>query len=517
MVETKDNVQISFNTYQPINGDKKMKAIIIGHGIMVNKEMLKSYAIELASSGFFVVSCDFRGHGLSTGELERNKLKNDIKAVKKFLNDRGDIDNDNYGYIGYSMGGLAGNDIIKDDYDFKCFIGIGTSLGLDYEDCKNRYLNILMILAKYDQAFNLKGRKEEIAERLNIDEEDVNVNKLYGSFEDGNATKLFYDDNSDHFATAYDQDFLREARDWVINTFPDIDPIEEDFYANLRALFLIMQLIGGVGFFFLIIKPLSNLIAKLKEEDLFEIKTEDETITTLSLKTIIYSIALAIPGMFIILLTIFLFLPLSTAGLSIAILFGQAFGIFILLWRIGKKNKLSIKEILIKPFRVKREDLFRQIALGAIIASILYTILYLSIGLNYLGIIPSLNKFLWIPIYFAIGFFMFIIFSILFQAIIQVKFEKGLRNLFKAALLHYVIVMVYFISYILIICVLLGNFFYIMFLYFAVPMFLLSVFISALLYQKTRNILSGAIVNTVFFILIICTLSPLTSGLSIIF
>ncbi|TFG02367.1 MAG: hypothetical protein EU540_01685 [Promethearchaeota archaeon] len=519
-VETKDGEQISFNTYEPIDRhNDKMTAIIIGHGVMVNKEMLKSYAIELATSGFFVVTHDFRGHGLSSGELERNKLKNDVKAIKKYLLDKGNIDRHNFGYIGYSMGGFAGNDVVKDDNDFKFFIGVGTGLALDYEDCKNRDLNILMILAKYDQGRRLEDSKEEIADRLNIDDEDVHVNKLYESFETKNATKLFYDDNSDHFTTAYDQDFIREARDFAINTFPKVEPIDENFYANFRFLILIMQIVSGLACFFLIIKPLAKLIVKPKEEEeeeVFEIKTEDETIETLSLKALIYSFVLAIPGMAIIFFTVFLFLPLTTAGLSTAVLFGQAFGILILLWRIGKKNDRGlIKEILLKPFRGKRRDLLREIALGAILASILYTILYLSIGLNYLGIIPSLNKVPWVLIYMAIGFFMLLIFSIFFQVIIQVKFEKGMKNLFKAALLQYSILMVYFITFVMIFCILMGTMFYNMFFYFAIPMFLLAVFISALLYQQTGKILAGTIVNSVFILLIICTLSPLSFGLAI--
>jgi len=517
-VETKDGEQISFNTYEPIDRhNDKMTAIIIGHGVMVNKEMLKSYAIELATSGFFVVTHDFRGHGLSSGEIERNKLKNDVKAIKAYLLDKGSIDRHNFGYIGYSMGGFAGNDVVKDDNDFKFFIGVGTGLALDYEDCKNRDLNILMILAKYDQGRRLEKSKEEIADRLNIDDDDVQVNKLYESFKTRNATKLFYDDNSDHFTTAYDQDFVREARDWAINTFPKVKPIDSNFYANFRFLILIMQLIGGIGFFFLIIKPLAKLIVKPKEEEeeVFEIKTDDETIETLSLKALLYSFVLAIPGMAIIFFTVFLFLPLTTAGLSTAVLFGQAFGILILLWRIGKKNDLSIKQILLKPVRGKRGEVLREIALGAILASILYTILYLSIGLNYLGIIPSLNKIPWVLIYMALGFFMLLIFSIFFQVVIQAKFEKGMKNLFKAALLQYSILMVYFISFIMIFCILMGTMFYNMFFYFAIPMFLLAVFISALLYQHTGKILAGAIVNSVFILLIICTLSPLSFGLAI--
>ncbi len=515
-VETKDKEIIYFNVYEPLNGDKNKNAIIIGHGSMVNKEMLKSYAIEIATAGFIVVTLDFRGHGLSTGEIKTGLLVNDVKAVKKYLEERGDVRSHGFGYIGYSMGGYPGNKIVKDDDDFKCFIGIGTSLDLDYDDCKNRKLNILMILAKYDQAFDLRSSKKEIADRLDIDDDDVRINRLYGNFEDGNATKLFVDDNSDHFLTAYDQDFVREARDWVINTFPDANPVDQNFYVNFRPLILILQLIGGIGFFFLSIEPLSRLFVKKKEDNIYNLETglENETVSKISRKSFIYSMVLAIPGILLIFLTAFLFLPLTMAGFNLALLFGQAFGIFIFLWRTRKKSNLSLSKILIGPFKQPREKLVKEILFGAILSVLLYTILYLSIGLNYLGIIPSLHKFLYIPIYFAIGIFYFIILSTLFQVILQNKFEDNIKGIFKIASLNFALVMVYLITYILLLCLLLGSFFFIIILYIAVPIVALSAFIMAFLYQKTGSILVGAIVCTFFVILIMSTLSPFMLGIN---
>lgn len=526
-VENDDGDIISFNMYEPIEKKGERKCIIIGHGIIVNKETLKSYAIEIATSGFIVVTCDFRGHGLSTGvsPLKFDKLKEDIEAIKEYLISRGSVDKDNFGYLGYSMGGAPGNKIVKDDNDFKCFIGIGTKLSLDYEDCLNRDLNILMILAKYDQAFDLKESKEDIADKLNIDEDDVHSNKLYGSFKDNNATMLFLDDNSDHFLTQYDEDFIRAARDWIISTFPDVEPVDENFYVNVRGWILLIQIIGGVGFFFLIIGPLSKLIVKRKSdernpsEDKFEdLKKimEDETIESLSFKTLIYSLAFGILGMLIILATIFIITPLSNAAFSLSFVFGNAFGIFILLLIKSKRSDKSIKEILMSPFKDNRENILRHVILGAILASIIYMILYLSIGLNYLGIIPSLIKIPWSLIFFAVTFLTFIVIGLLFQCVLQEKFEKGekgFKNISKAALLNYGVAMCYTITYFLLICLLFGSFFFMQFLYIAVPMFLLFVFISAILYEKTGNILAGTIVVTVIYVLLTCTLTSYMFGL----
>ena len=104
--QTSDGVTISFNVFEPSNGGLNKPAIIIGHGVMVNKEMLKGYALELAAAGFVAVPFDFRGHGQSTMVEPDNKTK-DVIAIKEYLSGRGDIDVNSLGYIGYSMGGLG--------------------------------------------------------------------------------------------------------------------------------------------------------------------------------------------------------------------------------------------------------------------------------------------------------------------------------------------------------------------------------------------------------------------------
>lgn len=373
-----------------------------------------------------------------------------------------------------------------------------------------------MILARYDQAIEIKEVKEGVAERLDVNVNDVEINKRYGSFHDGTATKIIVDENSEHLSTAWDSDFIRATRDWVKNTFPDVNPVDNNFYANIRLVILLIQLIGGIGFFFLIIEPLSELILKPKESDVFKIELEDKTIKEISIKTILYSIVLAIPGM-LIMLPVFLFLLLPIAGFVLMLLFGMVFGIFMLLWRLGKKKDMSLSEILKGPFKGTNNKLLREFALGGFLATILYFLLYLSVGLNYLGLIPSIYKILWVPIYLAIGFLMYIILGLLFQATLQAKLEKTLKSLYQTALLDFVFMITYLSFYILAICFIQGSFFYSIFLIIGVPIVCLAVFVSAILYQKTGNIVAGAIVDAIFFILLISTLSPFMSGIAYIF
>ena len=515
-VKTVDGETISFNVFEPKRTGVNKKAIILGHGIMSNKEMLKGFAIELAAAGFVAVTLDFRGHGQSTGELERDLLTNDINAIVSYLNARSDINTSALGYFGFSMGGGPGIEIVNQSTDFRCFIGAGTWLPNDVRKGNSTDpLNILMILGRYDELITPEDLKEGLSNYTGIASEDLDVNRLYGSFQDGNAAMIYLDDNTNHVLGDWDPDFIREARNFALNTFPDVIPIDENFYANTRLIILFSQLIGGFGFFILITDPLSKLILKSREEELI-LETEGETIVSLGGKTIGYSLILSLPGI-LIFVPIVLLLFLATAGFISALLFGQAFGILVLLWRIGKKKDIKLRDIIKKPFKISRNNLIRQFCLGGILAILFTIIIYLSGGLHYIGMIPSITKIPWVPLYFVIFFIIFMIFGLVFHGILQNKFEKGVKPLVKMSLIVFGTLFLYMFTILLILALLMGSFFYFgSFLPLAVPLFLLISFISTILYDKTGSIIPGALVNTLFFTLLICTISPYQSGFSFI-
>ena len=516
-VKTVDGETISFNVFEPKRAGVNKKAIILGHGIMSNKEMLKGYAIELAAAGFVAVTLDFRGHGQSTGELERDLLINDINAIISYLNTRSDINTSALGYFGFSMGGGPGIEIVNQSTDFRCFIGAGTWLPNDVRKGNSTNpLNILMILGRYDELITPEDLKEGLSNYTGIASEDLDVNRLYGSFQDGNAAMIYLDDNTNHVLGDWDPDFIRETRNFALNAFPDVMPIDENFYANTRLIILFLQLLGGLGLFILMADPLSKLILKPREEDILIVEAEDETILSIGGKTIGYSLILGLPGI-LIFVPIVLILFLATAGFISALLFGQAFGMLVLLWRIGKKKNTKLREIILKPFKISRNNLIRQFLLGGILATFFTVIIYLSGGLHYIGMVPSITKIPWVPLYFVIFFIIFMIFGLIFHGILQNKFEKGVKALVKMSLIVFGTLFLYMFTILLILALVMGSFFYFgSFLPLAVPLFLLISFISTILYDKTGSIIPGALVNTLFFTLLICTISPYQSGLSFI-
>ncbi|TXT60404.1 MAG: conserved membrane protein of unknown function [Promethearchaeota archaeon] len=518
--KTEDGVNIAFNVFEPTNEPTELKkAVIIGHGYMANKEFMKGYALELASAGFVAITLDFRGHGQSTGSLERGSLIDDVRAIKEYLASREDIDINNLGYIGYSMGGGPGNQIIKDDKDFKCFIGVGTGLPTEGSQIRlgneTNPLNVLMIYARYDEAFSLDRLKEGLSVRVGEPAENIDSNQLYGSFENGNASKIYLDDNSNHLLVAWDQDFIRQARDWVINTFPEVDQLNENFYVNTRGLILFFQILGGLGLFFMIIEPLSKqIIPKNDEKGSIELgEEEDLRGSSEILKMVLFSLGLGIPGLILMMLPLS-FLPMAIASFVISLLFGSVFGLLIFLYLQGKKRNSSLREMLKEPLTISRRELLRQILLGIGLTCLLYLILYLSLGNNYIGIIPSISKIIWIPLYFIPMFITYYIYSYTYTIIAQKNFKGNLSGMFKSGLLTFGIQYLYIITYILLISFLSGSLFYFgTMIPVATPILVLASFIYAVTYQKTKNILLAVIINSTFFLLIICTISPIQSPL----
>ena len=64
-VRTADGISIAYDLYRPAPGVPPPPVVIIGHGVVVNKEMMASLALELAAGGCTVAALDWRGHGAS--------------------------------------------------------------------------------------------------------------------------------------------------------------------------------------------------------------------------------------------------------------------------------------------------------------------------------------------------------------------------------------------------------------------------------------------------------------------
>ncbi|MEJ2293671.1 MAG: hypothetical protein P8Y23_02775, partial [Candidatus Lokiarchaeota archaeon] len=205
------------------------------------------------------------------------------------------------------------------------------------------------------------------------------------------------------------------------------------------------------------------------------------------------------------------------AGFVVTLLFGQTFGFLILLWRLNKKIEQSFKKILKNVFG-DRERFLREFVLGLVLAAILYVIAYLSVGLNYLGILPSFMKAWTVPIFFIIMFFINLIYSIIMQLIVQNKFRDTMSDTLKMVFLGFIFPFLYFFVYLLILGIITGSYFYFgNFIPIALISFTLNSAVSMFVYKKTGNIITGTIVTSIIITFLIVTLSPPQNGLSFLF
>jgi hypothetical protein len=108
-----------------------------------------------------------------------------------------------------------------------------------------------------------------------------------------------------------------------------------------------------------------------------------------------------------------------------------------------------------------------------------------------------------------------LIYGILFHGVLQNKVEEGIKPLAKVSIMIFAAQFLYWFTYLFAVGLIMGSFFYFgSFLPFSIPLFLINSVLSTLIYKRSGNVIAGALVNTLFFTLIICTISPYQSGLS---
>ncbi|MHA2088832.1 MAG: hypothetical protein ACW972_11175, partial [Promethearchaeota archaeon] len=118
-------------------------------------------------------------------------------------------------------------------------------------------------------------------------------------------------------------------------------------------------------------------------------------------------------------------------------------------------------------------------------------------------------------VFILINFIIFLIYGILFNGVFQNIIEEGSKPLIKVSFMIFAAQFFYWFTYLFLVGLLMRSFFYFgSFLPFSIPLFLMNSFLSTIIYKKSGNIIAGALVNTLFFTLIICTIAPYQSGLS---
>lgn len=108
-IRTEDGVTLAATWYEP--SSRPGPAVILVHMLNRSRKEWDAVAQRLASEGIGAVAFDLRGHGESTagpppaaGQSEYASMVQDVRAVRRYLAQRSDVQQSRVGVIGASIG-----------------------------------------------------------------------------------------------------------------------------------------------------------------------------------------------------------------------------------------------------------------------------------------------------------------------------------------------------------------------------------------------------------------------------
>ncbi len=521
---TIDGVNICYDVFEP-KGDASTDkpAVILGHGVMVNKNFLRLIALDLAEHGFVVAALDFRGHGRSGGHLRDGFITDDIQAVKAELAARGDINMTNLGYLGYSMGGGAGFSLLDLDGDFNAMVSLAAGGRTQVTTP-----NLLILHGEWDEAFSAEGVYAYMENKTGVPADQVEIDRVYGSFEDGTALKLHIT-ATDHLLAPYAKDNIVETRMWFIRAlmYNEESPTEVGSY-SLHLAGVFMALAGGFGLFLFVAGSAASAFASRPEIPAWEkakttmVKEEEKESgkaveppapaavqekVVIPLKTVfarywiwmgplsLACIAFVAP---------FFLLPMYYMNLFVALLIGPSMAVMFYQVYLARKMKIRFRHVYGATFRGTS---WKNVALGLACGICAYGVLGLSLNFIF-GIVPAATKWGWSVLYMAAIFFLNQHFSLFFQGFVHERLagsegKKGLKTLGLSFAMRFVPITLLVLASV----AFFGSWFNIQFLIPLAPLVVLMDLTSITLYRRSRDVLVATIANSIFLTLALITLA----------
>lgn len=528
---TEDGVEIKYDLYEPSDISKinPKKAVILGHGLMVNKEVMRFFAIELAYEGFVVLAFDFRSHGKSGGDFNQaaqstadtllddkektnntgtlggtfdtSFIKYDLRAIKQVLMDRDDIDIHHLGYLGFSMGGEAGFEVIPEDSDFQAMVGLAPSFNYDLVT-PTMPPNLLLLIGQFDEAISLNKLYKVMEYRTGLDRSQIQPGKLYGSFADGTASKIYYDPYAEHFLGSYNPNFIRETRNWFVAALQGRTIPEQTIISSSIGLFFLIQMLGAIGLFTICAEWLITKFSKMNEIPELYTPSKDQKLSIGVFPYVIF---------FSHILMLFIWeifaVPLLFSDFIVMILFGPSYAIYLYIRVLYKRygvNRTNLK--VLQKKRINHQNLI----IGGILGGLILLLMKYSIG-NIFGIIPNYWKLLWVPIFFLCLCWIFRNY-IWFQTMIL---ERDFKNNSSKYVIWKSNIKAFFlfggiITFLLLVpCIAFKNYFVAMLLIPLSLVFGATSFVTVYCYTKNKDIWIPIIALSLFTAIFISTLSPI--------
>ncbi|HMF34064.1 MAG TPA: alpha/beta hydrolase [Candidatus Lokiarchaeia archaeon] len=516
-VTTTDGVPICFDVFEPANNPATNKpAVILGHGIMVNKEMMRLVALELAKNGFVAVPFDFRGHGQSGGDLELSMsgfggmngttppgLVNDILAIKQYLKGRGDINMTNLGYLGYSMGGGAGFELLSHDNDFNAMVGMAPMP--DYSDTNvSNPRNLLIVIGGLDETNSMNSLWKVMANKTGLPASSLELGHLYGSFVSGTAAKMVVDPLTDHLTAPYDPNFVREIVNWYLQALQGVSTTPADFAYPVLVAAAFIAMAGALGLFWTASGPILDRFARKKQET--PVSSAILGVTSnrnLVGRYLAYGLVLSVPCMFAG--AFLLATPLTFSAFFFMFLAGPSVAALLMVWRTYAKQGIGFAQMYRTNVATTSG---RNLLVGTALGVILYALLLLSAN-NLLGIVPSIFRWGWLPLYYVAIVFALINFMVFALPLVAEKFGRGRKfGIVIAAAINILLSTVIFGVMMVIVCLAMGSFFFIIILPPTFAILFITFCTGTYYYLRTNDVIMPSMTAAIFWTLVIVTLSP---------
>lgn len=498
-VRTADGISIAYDLYRPAPGVTPPPVVIIGHGVVVNKEMMASLALELAAGGCTVAALDWRGHGASGGRLgQRDGLARDLTAVAADLPRRApESDMDRLALVGFSMGGpptfrfAAGCDAVR------AWVGLGTvaPAGAGGPQIPR---NALLLIGTLDEAFRPE-RVRATMDRLLTDGPAVH-NRRYGSIADGTAREVRLLPGVDHLLIPYHGGVLRRTRNWVLESFGL--PTGGALALGPRLGWLALGLLG--------LAVLMHAGSALPLSGPTSTAT-DAPSQSMPARTVVSRTAISLLGWPLALL----FLPLALSGLAFstlatAILGTCAASLALALRRPARAAGLPLARLFRETLNGGWTVWLRAMALAAALC----VGCLLLVGRHWIGLLPGPERWLFVPLFFAPLFAITLWFAIFIQKLAGPSLaawlgrRSGRTHPASGVWLATGLLFAWFAVLILGSGLLLGNFFFAMDLFPLAPMLAGLALVGAASERSTGSALPAAFASACLWTLAIVTLSP---------
>lgn len=207
------------SVFRPASASGKRPVVLVNHGFAGSQQLMLSFSLSLARSGYIAVAFDYLGHGRNlaplTGDVTRvegatQKLVEQTREVADYAVGLPDASGE-LALLGHSM---ASDIIVRyaaTDPRVRATIAVSMFSTAVTPDAPE---NLLVIVG------GLEGfLKTEALRVQGLVTEDPKEGVTVGDFAAGNARRVVFADGVEHVGVLYSEESLREAVRWLNNVF----------------------------------------------------------------------------------------------------------------------------------------------------------------------------------------------------------------------------------------------------------------------------------------------------------